>query len=793
MNRRVLFALLASMLAAACGNTSTTPAANNVTIRWTSYGVPHITASDFRGAGYGQGYAYATENICVLADQIVKVRSERSKWFGPGSKDVNVTSDWAYKAMEVMPKAQKFLDTQVSDTAKELIGGYVAGYNARLAEVGADGLPTPCKGATWVQPITTQDLMAYYADLALLASARNFKEYLVIAHPPTTSGANEWLDWLTPADKGEQALAFGKELDPLRKAQIGSNGWGLGKDKVVGGLGAVVGNPHFPWFGELRLWESHLTIPGVLDVAGASLSGVAGVLIGHNAHVAWTETVSASRKFTAYKLALKAGDPTTYLVDGVEHKMTSHEETIQVKQDDGTLKEQTHTFWKSHHGPMIVVGGVGEWTDTVGWTLHDGNGENGKLVDHFLGFALAKSVADLETVCKTVQANPWTNSMAADDAGHAFYTESHSTPDISDEVMNRWNDAVKTDVITGIVAQNGVVLLDGTTAANDWTVEAGGREPGLTPWDKTPHLTRDDFVFNANDSHWLTNPAKLLEGYNQMFGPERTKRSTRTRLNLEFLTKAGADAAAGEDGKFTLEELTAMVMNDRIHSADLALADVVTACQDVTSVVVDGTAVDLVAPCTVLKNWQKNATATGKGALLWREFWSDTSVPWAHPFDVADPIGTPYGVPTTPAGPTNAAVQALAKAAAALQKANIPLDAAVPDFEYTMKGAERLPIHGSDDWEGAFQVVGWVNGENDTLLPDLRMATPPDTLTASGRWSAGYPINYGSSFIMVCVLGPDGPRAQAILTYGQSSDPKSPHFIDQPKLFSDRKFRPTVP
>ena len=49
----------------------------HATIRWTSYGIPHIEAKDLRSLAFGQGYAFATQNVCVLADQIVKVRSER--------------------------------------------------------------------------------------------------------------------------------------------------------------------------------------------------------------------------------------------------------------------------------------------------------------------------------------------------------------------------------------------------------------------------------------------------------------------------------------------------------------------------------------------------------------------------------------------------------------------------------------------------------------------------------------------------------------------------------------------
>ncbi|MEU6238506.1 penicillin acylase family protein, partial [Kitasatospora sp. NPDC047058] len=52
-------------------------------IRRTEYGVPHIVARDFGGLGFGYGYAFAQDNLCQLADHVVTLRGERSRWFGP--------------------------------------------------------------------------------------------------------------------------------------------------------------------------------------------------------------------------------------------------------------------------------------------------------------------------------------------------------------------------------------------------------------------------------------------------------------------------------------------------------------------------------------------------------------------------------------------------------------------------------------------------------------------------------------------------------------------------------------
>ena len=55
------------------------PAVSDVSaeIRRTTFGVPHIRAADERGLGYGIGYAYAQDNLCLLANEVVTVNGER--------------------------------------------------------------------------------------------------------------------------------------------------------------------------------------------------------------------------------------------------------------------------------------------------------------------------------------------------------------------------------------------------------------------------------------------------------------------------------------------------------------------------------------------------------------------------------------------------------------------------------------------------------------------------------------------------------------------------------------------
>ena len=54
----------------------------------------------------------------------------------------------------------------------------------------------------------------------------------------------------------------------------------------------------------------------------------------------------------------------------------------------------------------------------------------------------------------------------------------------------------------------------------------------------------------------------------------------------------------------------------------------------------------------------------------------------------------------------------------------------------------------------------------------------------------GYQINNGNSFVMAVEFLDDGPNARAILTYGNSPNPDSPHYTDQTVLYTDQTLRP---
>ena len=441
----------------------------SATIRRTSFGIPHIVAADLGSLAYGLGYAAAQDYGCYLADQMVKIQSKRAATFGPGVGSANIDSDFAYQALGVEATAAAELPRQPEEV-RDLVAGYAAGYNRWLADTGIARLPAPCTGAAWVKPITPVDLEAYTLDLAFRGSAVAFLPYIGKAVAPAAS----------PAPPPHPPAPPAPPTFDLRHLGAGSNGWGLGRDRTASGTGIVLANPHFQWEGEIHWHEAHLTVPGQLDVYGVSILGSPTIQIGFNQHVAWTHTVTPSQHFTAYKLALAKGDPTSYLVDGVARKMTSKEATIDVKNADGTTSPQMRKLWRTDYGPVVQGPGL-SWDSGAAFALRDANEGDVRLLEQWLRIDQAGSVGELRKALAEVHAIPWVYTIAADDQGDALLIDASRVPNLSAAATAAFHDRLKNDQLTTLLASFGVTLLDGSTSRDAWIPSSEPHADGLVP------------------------------------------------------------------------------------------------------------------------------------------------------------------------------------------------------------------------------------------------------------------------------------------------------------------------
>ena len=742
---------------------SAAAAAPDVEIRRTSHGIPHIKAGSFEGLGYGYGYAFAQDNLCEIAESYVTVDGQRSRFFGPdgsyasrgnGTTPGNLDSDFFFQRIKDDRVVEGLLEQPAPfgplPELREGVRGYVAGYNAYLSETGVDRLPDArCRGQAWVRPITELDAFRRFYQLALLASSGVAIDGIGGAQPPTPAAP---VGPALPPLPG--ALSQLEQTLPL--GGIGSNAVALGKTATSDGKGLLLGNPHFPWDGTERFYQAQLTIPGKLDVSGASLFGVPIVLIGHTRRLAWSHTVSTAFRFAPFELKLVPGSPTTYLVDGQLREMRRQQVTIQALRPDGSLEPRSRTLYTSDFGPIFTeLAGqpLFPWSPATAYAMGDANASNFRLLNHFFETNQAQSTRELDAIERRYQGIPWVNTIAADSTGSAYYADIGTVPHVTDEEVQRCNT---TAIGQATFAALGLPVLDGSRESCAFGSDADAVAPGILGLSRMPFLFRDDFVTNSNDSYWLSNPARPLEGFDRIIGDERTERSLRTRVGLKIV----ADQLA--KGPFTLRALQDAVFNNRSLAGELTRDDLVAFCR---------TQPDLREACEVLAGWDLREDLDSGGAVLFRRFLTrllDTAPAsaglWRVPFDPEDPVETPRELNT--ANPLVAA--SLRGAVEDVRGLGKGLGVTLREVQFERRGEEKIPIHGGPgDPEGDFNAINvpWVPGE-------------------------GYPnVPHGSSFVMAAQLdGTRCPDSRSILTYSQSTNPASRFFADQTRMFSRKQW-----
>lgn len=733
-------------------------------IIWTEYGIPHITADDWGGLGYGFGYAYAQENFCVTMKEYIYANSESARYLGD---DGDLDSDFAYKLFN----SEEAIDRMIASLPErtiELGEGYVAGLNRYLEETGADGLAEGdegCRGAEWAKPVTLRGMVALWHKRILLASGDALKNFIVAAEPSATVTAvsplqrQQMLARLSP-----QSLARGMDLP--EPAQIGSNAYAIGGETTATGTGILFGNPHFPWQGTNRFFMSHLTIPDVYDISGAALHGVPLIMIGFTQNLAWSHTVSTGQRFTFYELTLNPDNPLEYLYDGEMRTIEPLIVSVETLNDEGEVVTAEHTFYMTHFGPMVDLGGVepllSGWPNILGtaFAYRDANLDNLRVFDQFLNMAQA---ADMEefAAAHEVMGIPWVNTIASDRFGDALYADLSVVPHVS---QNKLNNCVQGIVAESLTAAN-FTTLSGSNILCEWGGDEGAPE-GIFGYDSMPKLPTRGYGANANDSYWLSNPRQLLEGFSPIIGGEGIEQSLRTRLTFV----QAEERLAGSDGLgpagFSKESVKQISYGARNLAEELLRVEVVFQCSAVTdwSVYTGNTAAAAEA-CALLGNWDGRHTIDSTGGHIFYEFWKEArSIPdlWAVPFDAADPVNTPNTLNDGDSGVVDAVLQALASGVDALVDAGIALDQPWGDVQFVEKNGVRIPIHG---------------GSGSMLF---------SVITSDLVDGEGYSnIVHGNSYMQTVTWDEsDCPDADAMLTYSQSTDPASDHYADATELYS---------
>ena len=740
--RKIIVTLASAILLSACVSTPEPDTAKpgfKTQIRWTSYGIPHVKADDWAGLGYGFAYATATDGICVVAHDVMTVNGDLSRFLG--TDNGNLQSDIFHRGLLTDDRLVAF-STKQSANEHEFSRGYAAGYNRYLRDH-ADDLPAACAGKPWMQAITQDDLARLTMGVGIRYGLGWFQKDIAKATPPGVPLAVPVAEPVAIADN-----RYDFEMG------IGSNAIALGSEVTESGRGVLFGNPHYPWRGSSRFHMIHTTIPGELDVMGVSLLTTNRVAIGFNKDIAWSHTVSTALRFTLYELQLNPESPMEYKYGDEYRPIVATSVAVEVMDGDGNTGTEQQSIYLTHYGAVVMSKAL-PWNAEVAYAIRDANVSNTRNTATYDALNKAESVDDIEAAI-SMQGVPWTNTIAADRHGTAFYADISVTPNVDAELLERCRVSVK-----HLPAR--IVVLNGADPECEWKTDSRSAVAGALPAEEMPRIRRHDYVTNSNDSYWLSNPDEPLEGYSPIIGPERTARTLRTRAGLNFVQQKLA-----EEKKLGPQDLQSIIYSQRNYAAEILLDDVLELCDGNSEpVALKDVDIDITPACATLAAWDRHQGNNSRGAQVWTEFWrSAQKIPdvYAVPFDVNDPVHTPSGIAIDNDTVAIAVREALANAQVTLETAGIALDARWGDVQFAERNGERIEIPGGQGWAGMFGMI----------VADLQK-------------DKGYtPIKHGNSFIQVISWDEDGnldPRG--MLTYSQSQEPESDHYDDLTRLYSD--------
>jgi penicillin G amidase len=261
-------------------------------------GVPHIVASNDRDLYFAQGYVEASDRLFQMDLQRRFIAGKLAEVFGRAA----LSSDETERAIPVA----RIVDVQwrrLDARTRAMLSAFCDGVNAAIQR---EPLPVEFRilayrPSEWTPQDTLEIGMAEVLDLIddwnaieprdaayRAGGKRKLQEEFPLSDPcydaPVTAG-------LSAIGPGAECSLRRSLLGVLRdhRAPIGSNEWAVGARRSSSGRALLANDPHLG-----------LSIPGVwyladlrapdLHVAGATLVGVPGIVLGHNEFVAWGMT-----------------------------------------------------------------------------------------------------------------------------------------------------------------------------------------------------------------------------------------------------------------------------------------------------------------------------------------------------------------------------------------------------------------------------------------------------------------------------------------------------------------------
>ena len=353
-----------------------------VVIRRTTHGVPHIDAQNFAALGYAEAFVQSEDYGARVPLSVLRARGEMARWFGHDSIAEDFVSRPAYdRAVQTY--------AQVDAPTRALYEGFAAGLN-RYVELHPAEFPDG-----FVPHFTGYDLLAKDVDIPSMAAPSRLVARLDAVH----------------------AERPGLEESP--NPDDGSNAWAFAPSRTTSGHAILLRNPHLAW--TAGYYEAHLRVRDSLDFYGdLRIGGPFAVIGGFNRDLGWATTNNDPLLWQVYALTADSTSPDRYWLDGESRRFDRVSTTVDYKTPTGMAHEARESL-RTTLGP--VIGRVG---NTV-YALHAANDGEFRSGEQFLRMMRARSLDEWKAAM-ALRARVNSSFTYADRAGHIYYLWNASVP-----------------------------------------------------------------------------------------------------------------------------------------------------------------------------------------------------------------------------------------------------------------------------------------------------------------------------------------------------------------------------
>ncbi|MBK6708382.1 MAG: acylase [Sphingomonadales bacterium] len=287
------------------------------------FGVPHINGKSDADAAYGLAFAHSEDDFATIEEVVAMTRGRYGALAGQDGAQV----DYVYHLLGVRDTVERRY-AEIPADVRAVLDGYAAGLN-HYAEKHPEEVRLPK-----LFPVNGKDIVAGFVLRApFFYGLDNYIGRLVAGEAPP----NESAAAMTPIGR-----------DPEMN---GSNAWAVAPSRMADGKTWLVSNSHQPLEGQVAWYEAVVHSGEGLDMAGALFPGSPFVLLGHNRHLGWTNTVNRPDLVDVYRLVLnEAGDK--YRYDGQWLPLEETRVWLPVKFGWFTIPVP-QTLYRSVHGPVI--------------------------------------------------------------------------------------------------------------------------------------------------------------------------------------------------------------------------------------------------------------------------------------------------------------------------------------------------------------------------------------------------------------------------------------------------------